>query len=233
MRIVNRWGNLVFETNDVNEVWYGPANEDSGALCARRTVLLQRGCIQPEQSSGTQRNYWFGLGNAITAPTFNEKSPGQRPGLFCFQVSQITRSKRAIHPLCPWTRYGSSDGPWRRWHPPSLSDPYRPWPCTRALRTCVGQSPRERFPTVHTMVGIGFECSARARRTKLRCYRSWKCPTPRQVPPVVQGKWHRSNWRGSGTAPGTPTHSTASRWSLSSLLPIRPTRRPRAQCGQS
>ena len=29
MRIVNRWGNLVFETNDINEVWYGPANEDS------------------------------------------------------------------------------------------------------------------------------------------------------------------------------------------------------------
>ena len=29
MRIVNRWGNLVFETNDVNEVWFGPANAES------------------------------------------------------------------------------------------------------------------------------------------------------------------------------------------------------------
>ena len=29
MRIVNRWGNLVFETNDVNDVWFGPADAES------------------------------------------------------------------------------------------------------------------------------------------------------------------------------------------------------------
>ena len=29
MQIVNRWGNLVFKTTDVNEVWYGPAAGES------------------------------------------------------------------------------------------------------------------------------------------------------------------------------------------------------------
>ena len=29
MRIVNRWVNLDFETNDVNDVWFGPADAES------------------------------------------------------------------------------------------------------------------------------------------------------------------------------------------------------------
>ena len=29
MQVINRWGNLVFETVDMNEVWYGKANDAS------------------------------------------------------------------------------------------------------------------------------------------------------------------------------------------------------------
>ena len=29
LQVINRWGNLIFETNDMNEVWYGKANDDS------------------------------------------------------------------------------------------------------------------------------------------------------------------------------------------------------------
>jgi gliding motility-associated-like protein len=29
MQVINRWGNLVFETTDVNEVWYGKSNDAS------------------------------------------------------------------------------------------------------------------------------------------------------------------------------------------------------------
>lgn len=29
LQVINRWGNLIFETNDMNEVWYGKANDGS------------------------------------------------------------------------------------------------------------------------------------------------------------------------------------------------------------
>ena len=50
MQVINRWGNLVFETTDVNEVWYGKSNDASEHFAQGRCVLLPCRRIQLEQS---------------------------------------------------------------------------------------------------------------------------------------------------------------------------------------
>jgi hypothetical protein len=39
--VLNRWGEVVFETTDVEDVWYGPAGEDSEHYTPNGTYAYQ------------------------------------------------------------------------------------------------------------------------------------------------------------------------------------------------
>jgi gliding motility-associated-like protein len=56
MVIVNRWGNVVFESNDVNAVWNG-RNRNDGAMCSPGTYFYKFRIVGMDGEEKTEHGF--------------------------------------------------------------------------------------------------------------------------------------------------------------------------------